>query len=188
MCPVSISDPLRRIIVWSRKVSKPRDFIQNCLLVMLIGSSTTVLPMCLSNFKAIRWFRLPISQLRDFTRSYDELSSRIMRQGPGEVLWDRRGGDYMSSSTCSDDMLYSTCSSNQFNWSFKSNISAQNIIMAIIQFLHLSDCNILQWSLPHFRSWSADIGTASCAVKMNRCVALYYLPICYRRCRACWML
>ena len=41
--------------------------------------------MCLSNFKAIRQFKVPISWLRDFTRSYEMTSFRILRQGPG--LW-----------------------------------------------------------------------------------------------------
>ena len=38
--------------------------------------------MCLSNFKAIRQFKVPISWLRDFTRSYDKTSFRILRRGP----------------------------------------------------------------------------------------------------------
>ena len=39
--------------------------------------------MCLSNFKAIRQFKVPISWLRDFTRSYEKMSFRILRPGPG---------------------------------------------------------------------------------------------------------
>ena len=38
--------------------------------------------MCLSNFKAIRQFKVPISWLRDFTRSYEKTSFRILRRGP----------------------------------------------------------------------------------------------------------
>ena len=49
----------------------------------LTGTSAAVLPMCLSNFKAIRQFKVPISWLRDFTRSYDKTSFRILRWGPG---------------------------------------------------------------------------------------------------------
>ena len=63
----------------------------------------------------------------------------------------------------------------------------QHYIMATILYLRLSECNFLQWSLSHFRSWSADIVTAFCAVKMNRYVALYYLRKCYRQCQTCWM-
>ena len=38
--------------------------------------------MCLSNFKAIRQFKVPISWLRDFMRSYEKTSFRILRRGP----------------------------------------------------------------------------------------------------------
>ena len=48
----------------------------------LTGTSAAVLPMCLSNFKAIRQFKVPISWLRDFTRSYGKTSFRILRRGP----------------------------------------------------------------------------------------------------------
>ena len=39
--------------------------------------------MCLSNFKAIRQSKLPISRLRDFMRSYDKTSYGILKWGPG---------------------------------------------------------------------------------------------------------
>ena len=60
--------PKRRLSVRSRKVSKPRDLYLES--------------MCLSNFKAIRQFKVPISWLRDFTRSYEKTSFRILRRGP----------------------------------------------------------------------------------------------------------
>ena len=41
-----------------------------------------LLPMCLSNFEAMWWFKLPISRLRDFTRSYDKTSYWILKRGP----------------------------------------------------------------------------------------------------------
>ena len=66
--------PKRRLFVRSRKVSKPRD-----LYLELSDRSE----MCLSNFKAIRQFKVPISWLRDFTRSYEKTSFRILRRGPG---------------------------------------------------------------------------------------------------------
>ena len=53
----------------------------------LTGTSAALLPMCLSNFKAIRQFKVPISWLRDFTRSYEKTSFRILRRGPG--IWTR---------------------------------------------------------------------------------------------------
>ena len=46
------------------------------------GTLAAVLPMCLSNFKAIRQFKVPISWLRDFTRSYEKTYFRILRRGP----------------------------------------------------------------------------------------------------------
>ena len=36
----------------------------------MTGTSAAMLPMCLSNFKVMRSFKLPISRLRVFTRSY----------------------------------------------------------------------------------------------------------------------
>ena len=75
--------PKRRLSVRSRKVSKPRD-----LYLELPDRSEiwqAVLPMCLSNFKAIRQSKVPISWLRDFTRSYENTSFRILRRGPGSV-------------------------------------------------------------------------------------------------------
>ena len=44
-----------------------------------------MLPMCLSNFKAIQQFKVPISWLWDFTRSYEKTSFRILRRGPGAL-------------------------------------------------------------------------------------------------------
>ena len=73
--------PKRRLSVRSRQVSKPRD-----LYLELSDRSEiwqAVLPMWLSNFKAIRQFKVPISWLRDFTRSYEKTSFRILRRGPG---------------------------------------------------------------------------------------------------------
>ena len=55
-------------------------------LCNLTGTSAAVLPMCLSNFKAIRQFKVPISWLRDFTRSYEKTSFRILRRGPGALI------------------------------------------------------------------------------------------------------
>ena len=49
----------------------------------LTGTSAAVLPMCLSNFKTIRQFKVPISWLRVFTRSCEKTSFRILRRGPG---------------------------------------------------------------------------------------------------------
>ena len=73
----------------------------------LTGTSAAVLPMCLSNFKAIRQFKVPSSWLRDFTRSYEKTSFRILRRGPvsfpshhqvfnvTDVMMDERMGIYV---------------------------------------------------------------------------------------------
>ena len=75
--------PKRRLSVRSRNVSKRFVFRIVRSLWNLTGTSAAVLPMCLSNFKAIRQFKVPISSLRDFTRSYEKTSFRIFRRGPG---------------------------------------------------------------------------------------------------------
>ena len=62
-CPASISD---KTSYWN-----------------LTGTSATLLPRCLSNFKAIWWFKLPISRRRDLTRSYDKASYRILKRDRG---------------------------------------------------------------------------------------------------------
>ena len=59
----------------------------------LTGSSTAVMPMCLSNFKAMRWFKLPISRLRDLVRSYDKTSYRKLKRGPGP--WVELGMEFL---------------------------------------------------------------------------------------------
>ena len=50
----------------------------------LTATSAALLPMCLSNFKVMRSFKLPISWLRDFTRSYSETSYQILKRCPGQ--------------------------------------------------------------------------------------------------------
>ena len=57
----------------------------------LTGASAAVLPGCLSNFKAMWWFKLQIWRLRDFTRSYDKTSYRMLWNGalvagPSEIM------------------------------------------------------------------------------------------------------
>ena len=46
--------------------------------------------MCLSNFKAMRQFKVPISWLRDFTRSYENTYFRILRRGPVSFRFENR--------------------------------------------------------------------------------------------------
>ena len=81
--PVSISEKMSyRKISWSLEAAR---FVFGIVrsLWNLTGTSAAVLPMCLSNFKAMRQFEVPISWLRDFTRSYVKTSFRILRRGPG---------------------------------------------------------------------------------------------------------
>ena len=83
--PVSISDKTSyRKILWSLEAAR--------LVVQIIasfwnltGTSTALLPRCLSNFRAIGQFWIQISRLRDFTRSYSKTSYRILKRGPGWV-------------------------------------------------------------------------------------------------------
>ena len=76
--PVSISDKTSY-----RKISQSLEVARFVFRIVrslwnLTGTSAALLPMCLSNFKAIRQFKEPISGLRDFTRSYDKTSFRIL--------------------------------------------------------------------------------------------------------------
>ena len=60
--------------------------------------NVTVLPMRLSTFKAMRKFKLPISYLRAFVRSYDKTTYRILKRGPGHwtLYIDLSGGSYLN--------------------------------------------------------------------------------------------
>ena len=95
--PISISEKTSfRKISWSLEAAR---FIFKIVrsLWNLTGTSAALLPMCLSNFKAIRQFKVPISWLRDFTRSYEKMSFRILRRGPVSVhqLPLRRSSDWI---------------------------------------------------------------------------------------------
>ena len=81
--PVSISDKTSYCkISWSLEAAR-LVFIIVRSLWNLIGTSAALLPMCLSNFKAMRKLKLSISRFRDFTRSNDKTSYRILKWGPG---------------------------------------------------------------------------------------------------------
>ena len=56
----------------------------------LAGTSAALLPMCLSNFRAIRPLQHPISRLRDFTRFGGKTSYRLVNRGP--VVYRPRNG------------------------------------------------------------------------------------------------
>ena len=81
--PVSISEKMSyRKISWSLEAAGIVFSIVRSLW-NLTGPLAALLPMCLSNFKVIRQFEVAISWLRDFTRSYEKTSFRILRRGPG---------------------------------------------------------------------------------------------------------
>ena len=81
--PVSISEKTSyRKISWSLEAVRfvfriARSFWN------LTDTSAALLPMCLSNLKAIRQFKVPILWLRDFTRCDNKTSFQILRRGPG---------------------------------------------------------------------------------------------------------
>ena len=81
--PVSISDKTsyRKI---SRSLEAARLVVKiTASLWNLTGTSAALLPRCLSNFRAIEQFYIQISRLRDFTRSYDKTSYRILKRSSG---------------------------------------------------------------------------------------------------------
>ena len=83
--PVSISDKrsyqkISYSLEATRFVSRIFQSLWN-----LTGTSAALLPMWLSNFKAMRRFKLSIPRLRDFTRSYYKTSYWILKRGPGLV-------------------------------------------------------------------------------------------------------
>ena len=70
--PVSIYDKMSyRKISWSLEAAR---FVFRIVrsLWHLTGTSAALLPRCLSNFKTMRYFKLSISRLQDFMRSYDK--------------------------------------------------------------------------------------------------------------------
>ena len=73
--------PIRRLIVRSREVSKPRDRQFKLSYRYEIWQARRQ-QWCLSNFRAIGLFWIQISRHRDFTRSYDKTSYRILKRDP----------------------------------------------------------------------------------------------------------
>ena len=59
-----------------RKSRSRKIFIQNCAVTLKLYRP-------LSNFKAMRKWKLPISRLRDFKISYNKTSYRILKRNPG---------------------------------------------------------------------------------------------------------
>ena len=83
--PVSLSDKTSyRKMSWSLEAAR---FVFRIIisLLNLTGTSAALLPRYLSNFKPMRWFKLSISRLQNFTRSYDKTFYRILERGPVSV-------------------------------------------------------------------------------------------------------
>ena len=76
--PVSISDKTSYVKISQRLEGTRSDEEMFVSLWNLTGTSAAVLPRCLSNFRAMRTFHHPISWLRDFARSYNKTSYRIL--------------------------------------------------------------------------------------------------------------
>ena len=66
----------------SRKISKPQDVYIFHLLWNLAGVSAALPPSYLSNLKAIRTFKLPMSRVWVFTRPYENTSYWILQLVP----------------------------------------------------------------------------------------------------------
>ena len=76
---VSIDKAIRRLFLRSCEVSRFRLRFER-LLWYLIGYSTAVLLSCMSNCKAIWWFQYSITKIRDFQKSYDNVSYRLAKK------------------------------------------------------------------------------------------------------------
>ena len=74
-----------RKILWSLEAAR-FGFKLFQSLWNLAGTSATLLPRCLSNFRAIRPLQHPISRLRDFTRFGSKTSYRLVNRGPEKHL------------------------------------------------------------------------------------------------------
>ena len=53
----------------------------------LRDTSAAVIPMLLSNFQAMRWFKLPISRLRVSMTSHDKTSYHVLKRDPISQIW-----------------------------------------------------------------------------------------------------
>ena len=79
--PVSISDKMSYCKITQSIEAARVVFRIVWSFYNLTVTSAAVLPIWLSNSTAIKWFKLPISQLRDFRRSTDKTSYRILKWG-----------------------------------------------------------------------------------------------------------
>ena len=86
---------IRRLIWRSQSLHAARFVFRSVRsLRILTCTSAAVLSMCLSNFKAVRQFKLPILRLRDFTRSYDKMPWES-HMSMSIILINQRANDYV---------------------------------------------------------------------------------------------
>ena len=86
LLPVSISEKTYfRKISWSIEAATFVFRIVRSLWNLTV-TSVALLPICLSNFKAIRQLKVTLSWLRDFAISYENTYFLIFRRGPGLPL------------------------------------------------------------------------------------------------------
>ena len=79
----SLSDKMSYCgISWSLVTVKLEVYIMASLW-KLTRTSAALQSRCLSDLRVIIQFRIQISQLRDFARSYNKMSYLILKQGPG---------------------------------------------------------------------------------------------------------
>ena len=77
---VSISDKTSYCkISWNCEVARS--------VFKIVRTPRNLMPMCLSNIKAIRKIWHPISRLRDFARCHEKTSYRILKLAPGCDNW-----------------------------------------------------------------------------------------------------
>ena len=85
------------------------------LLWNLTGTSAILLPKHPSNFKAMWRFKLPISWLRVFTRSYNNASYQILKRDPDRPLFKQ---SFTPRSKCIYQEVNRTREFSQAPWSF----------------------------------------------------------------------
>ena len=91
--------PTRRFIVRSRKVSMPRDLCSESCYRSSIWQAPRQ-QCCRRAYQILKRcdnldYRLPTTDLRHFTRSYDKTSCRILKQGPSHIkLWNTYSGGF----------------------------------------------------------------------------------------------
>ena len=155
--------------------------------------------MCLSNFKAIRQFKVPISWLRDFTRSYEKMSFRILRRGPGRIS----SGWFKDAAVCHpDDLRFAWYhpdeiidfkSSGWLSWNWcLIRMSYDNVIMSpskwhTLPFLsHPDEIANFDFS-QHDWPFSASVGT-KVATRNDKSMVIYYYIGIERPCCECHVL